>query len=103
MGGLSKNKLNKMHVIMNKSLQVILNVKFDEKFIPSMATNEMYKRLNLLKLEDLYKYFLLKFINYFLYGSKTQCFDLYFSNLLPNHGYSTWDIKINYPSIRLDM
>ena len=88
---------------MNKSLRVVLNVKFDENFVPSMATNEMYKKLKLLKLEDIYKYFLLKFVHSFLYGSKTQFFDLYFFNLLPNHGYSTRGVKINYPSIRLDM
>ena len=63
MGGKSSNKLNGIQVIMNKSLRLILNVKFNENFEPSISTNNMYKKLNLLKFKDIYHYFCLKFIH----------------------------------------
>ena len=102
-GGASQNKLSSIQIVMNKTLRIILNVKFNENFVPSISTNDMYKQLKLLKLKDIYNYFSLKFIHSFLYGSKSETFYSHFYHLLPQHGYATRGIKMNFPRIRLEI
>ena len=48
-GGVASNKLLPIQVIMNKTLRYILNVQFDNNYRPLMRTDDMYKKLNLLK------------------------------------------------------
>ena len=88
---------------MNFALRHILKVKFDMFHRPLMATNDMYKKLNLLKLNDVYEFFILKFIQSCFYGRNSEIFDNYFFHLLPDHSYSTRNIKINFPQIRLEL
>ena len=62
-GGIPEANLRGIKTTLNKILRHILKVKYDENNIPLMPTSEMYKTLNLLKFDDVYKYFLLKFIH----------------------------------------
>ena len=101
-GGVSENKLNTIQVSMNKSLRIILNVKFDENIFSSISTNQMFKQLRLLKIKDIYNYFCIKFIHSFLYGTRSRIFQVHFLHLLPNHNYNTRNIKMNLPSIRIE-
>ena len=59
------------------------------------------KNLNLLKFNDIYHYFCLKFIHSLLYGRMKHTFDINFSQLLPKHHYETRYYKLNLPKIRL--
>ena len=93
--GVSTNKLKHIHILMNKSLRLILKVTYNENHLPSITVNEMHKKLELFNLSDIHKYFCLKFIYELLYGSKTHIFIGNFSYLLPDLTYSTRGIKNN--------
>ena len=67
-----------------------------------VPTTQIYKELKILKFNDIYKYFLLKFVNFCVY-KRCDLFFEYFYELLPNHGYSTRGIRINLPAARLDV
>ena len=99
-GGILNTHLEPIQIKMNKILRVILGVKFNENRVPLMPTNQMYTTLNLLKLDDLYRFSLLKFIHFILYNEQLT-FTKYFGPLLPTHAYNTRNIKINLPSVRL--
>ena len=77
-GGLNETNLSRIQVAMNKILRNILQVRFDENYIPVMSTNVMYKTFNILKSMDVYSYFLLKFIHKNYYEN----FDLFHDNFL---------------------
>ena len=62
-GGIPEANLRGIKIALNKILRNILKVKHDENNIPLMSTGEMYKMLNLLKFNDVYRYFLLRFIH----------------------------------------
>ena len=101
-GGVSANKLNKIQILMNKTLRIILNVSFDG-FVPNVGTSDMYKQLGLLKLKDIYCFFCIKYIHSLLYGTRTAKFIENFSHLLPNHAYNTRKMKINLPFIKISL
>ena len=88
---------------MNKSLRSILGVTFNENYIPSKPTSEMYKELEMLKLKDIYKYFLLKFLHSVIYGNRSYIFNNYFLELVPTHGHNTRSFKFKYPQVRLEV
>ena len=62
----------------------------------------MYKSLSLLKFDDIYKYFLLKFLHLSIYKN-TEIFNKY--NLLPllTHSYGTRGTRINFPSVPVEV
>ena len=101
-GGLSYEHRRNIQIGMNKILRQILCVNYDENHRPLVSTDEMYKKLNLLKFDDIYDFFLLKFIHFVLYKDR-RIFDNYFNDLLPIHNYETRNIRINLPQIRLDI
>ena len=86
--------------MLNKILRTILKVKF-ENYIPLLRTDEMYRTLNLLKFDDIYRYFLLRFINDAQYKN-IVFYEKYFAPLVPAHRYETRGVKINLPDARLD-
>ena len=101
-GGVPEANLRNIKIAMNKILRYILRVEYDDNGVPLMATSEMYKTLKLLKFDDIYRYFLLKFIHDAFYR-KTEIFREYYAPLLPSHSYGTRGIRINLPSIRLEV
>ena len=101
-GGVRAANLNNIKTMINNILRCILKVEYDEHNVPLMSANKMYKSLNLLKFEDVYKYFLLKFLHYSMY-TNTDFFNKYYLPLLPAHSYGTRGIKINLPSVRLEV
>ena len=67
-----------------------------------MPTNDMYKSLDLLKFEDIYKYFLLNFMHFVMYKNNDM-FNNYIMPLLPQHNYVTRNTRINLPNVRLQI
>ena len=101
-GGSTDNVLRPVKVALNKILRTILNVRYDENHRPLMNTTAMYERLRLLQFNQIYEYFLLKFIRYAIYED-TRLFNKLFAHLLPNHQYGTRHNRFNLPAVRLDV
>ena len=101
-GGTFKVHTDTINVTINKILRVVLGVKYDRNRIPMMRTGDMYKKLDLLKFKDIYKFTLLKFFHKIVYTNNDNTFNDYFSHLLPTHNYETRGVKINLPQVRLD-
>ena len=101
-GGIRGNNLKNIKTMINNILRCILNIYFDQHNLPLMSVNDMYKSLNLLKFEDVYRYFLLKFLHLSFYKS-SDLFNKYYLPLLPTHSYGTRGTKINLPSVRLEV
>ena len=101
-GGVPEANIRNIKISLNKILRSILKVEYDENNVPTMHTNEMYKTLNLLKFQDIYKYFLLKFIHFILYRDN-EMFVKYLMPLMPNHRYNTRNNRINLPNVRLQV
>ena len=101
-GGIYNNQLNPIITKINKILRVILDVKLNENRIPTVSTSEMYKVLNFLKFDDVYRFSLIKFLHFILYKDK-NIFLKHFAPLLPNHLYNTRNSRINLPKVRLDI
>ena len=73
-GGVSENKLRLIQIQMNKALRHIFNIiNFYHRYKPLMATNDMYKTLNLLKIKDVYQFF-----HSYIYGTHFQIFENHF-------------------------
>ena len=98
-GGLYEIHYNRVSVILNKILRIILNVKSNEHNIPLVSVNTMYKQLGFLKFKDIFRYFLLKFIHFISYDR----FDIFIDNFavfLPSNQYNIRNNRINLPLIR---
>ena len=91
--------LNPIKVKLNNILRIISNVRYYNG-IPDIPLSRMYVDLNILKFNDLYKLYLLKFLHKILYGNNDY-YAKYFSHLLPTHSYNTRNTRINLPSVRL--
>ena len=101
-GGISATNLKNIKTMLNSILRCILNVKYDDNNVPMMHVNDMYKSLNLLKFDDIYKYFILKFLHHVFYKN-VDLFNKYYKHLLPAHTYETRNTKINLPIVRLEI
>ena len=102
-GGCYPSYLTNIKTTLNKILRCILKAHdLNYDYRPLVRTNTLYINLNVLKLQDIYKYFLLKFVHFCFYR-RFDIFLEYFSNLLPIHNYNTRNIKINLPIVRLDI
>ena len=101
-GGSNENNLRNIKIGLNNILRIILNVRRDENNVPLRSTNEMFKELNMLKLDDAYKLTLLKFLHYAFYKN-SSLFLKFYSPLLPNHNYNTRLNRINLPNVRLEI
>ena len=101
-GGISTANLKNIKTMMNNILRCILKVERDHNNIPLVSVNAMYKSLNLLQFDDIYRYLLIRFLHLVLYKN-TELFNEYFAPLLPSHSYNTRNIRINLPVVRLEV
>ena len=101
-GGLNEFHLNRISVILNKILRIILKVKSDENNIPLMSVNEMYKQLGFLKFKDIYRFYILRFIHFILYD-RFDIFIKFFTCCLPSNNYDTRNNRINLPYARTEV
>ena len=100
-GGMCKTNLVEIHILINKILRNILNVQYIN-YVPVIPVNDMYKTLKLLKFEDIYTFFLLKFIHFLLY-KRFDLFEEHFSSYLPNNDYAIRNQRINLPLVRTEV
>ena len=90
-----------LNVKINNILRIILNVK-RINYIPNMSTSIMYKELKILKLNDLYKFNILKFIHRTFHNDNGHLIDTYFSDLLINRENARRQ-RLRIPDVRLDI
>ena len=101
-GGISEANIRCIKTTLNNILRNILKVEYDENNVPLMSTAEMYKKLKFLKFDDVYKYFLLRFIHDVFYR-QSHFYNEYYAPLLPSHSYGTRGVRISLPSVRLEV
>ena len=101
-GGIKESNKANIKILINKILRSILLVKTDQNHRPLMHTDEMYKSLGLLKFDDIYQYYLLRFIHFAFHGNET-IFHEHFQPLIPSHDYPTRDVRILIPKARLEI
>lgn len=89
-------------VLINKVLRIILKVRKNNNNIPLMSTNLMFYRLGLLKFDDVYTYYLLKFLRKSLY-SDPKLLNKYYIKYVPQHQHSTRNNILILPKCRLDI
>ena len=77
-GGVSENKLRPIQVQMNFALRNILNINYDNFHSPLLNTNSMFLKLNLLKLKEVFQYFMTKFIHSCIHGKNYFIFQEHF-------------------------
>ena len=94
--------IRKITISVNKIIRTILGVKFINH-LPILPTSKSYKALDLLKLDDVYRYYLLLFIHSFLYGSNFEIFMSKFLPLMPNHAYNVKNLDIHLPNYRINV
>ena len=99
-GGIPAAGLKKIKTMISNILRCILRVRYDQNNVPLMSVSDMYMCLNLLKFDDIYKYFLLRFFHFSFYKD-TETFNKYYLPLLPTHSYGTRGTRINLPSVRV--
>ena len=82
---------------MNKIIRIISRVPHNDYGIPILSTNSLYKSLKILKFNDFYNFYLLKFAHKLLY-SETDPLTNY---LYPLFIYLlTRGVRINLPNVR---
>ena len=101
-GGTYQTHVQKIAVKMHAITRNILGVKMGPNYQPLVPTSVTYKKLNIMKLEDVHQFYLLKFI---LYTSRKnpELYDRYFSSLEPIHDYGTRNPRMNLPFIRTEV
>ena len=75
---------------------------YNENNTPLTSTNVTDKSLYVLKFDDIYKYFLLKFLHFVFY-ERFDLFIIHFKDLLPSQNYDTRNNRINLPYVRTDV
>ena len=101
-GGIPAAGLKNIKTMINNILRCILRVRYDQNNVPLMSVSDMYKCLSLLKFDDVYKYFLLRFLHFSFYKD-TETFNKYYLPLLPTHSYGARGTRINLPSVRVEV
>ena len=101
-GGSPESSVSKIRIALNKVLRTILKIPLTGG-PPRISANEMYVRFSLLKYDDVYKYFLLKFYHECRFGAHVEIYRNYFLPLLPASNHNTRSSKYNLPVVRLEV
>jgi len=101
-GGVPFNRKKRVITLLNKSLRSMLRVRYDENNIPLTCTSELYRKSEILKLDDMYRFQVLKFMNRALYHDE-RLFKSAFAPLVPQHSHNTRGVRFNLPPVRLEI
>ena len=97
-GSAPPSHLKCLTVRVNNLLRTILGVTW-ENGRPSMGTNEMYRETGLLKLSNIYKLNLYKFLRLLLDGQLPEFWELLMAKYITAHDYNTRQIRFRHPNI----
>ena len=101
-GDMTRQNYRNVYVKINKILRIVLNVKYNDNHVPLLNTNLMYKQLNFLKLKDVYRFFLLKFIHFVMFKRHDIYIDCFEAHL-PVNTHNTRNNRINLPYVRTEV
>ena len=101
-GGTYQTYMQKIALKINAILRNILSIKMGPNYQPLVPTSLMYKKLGIMKIEDVYMFQLLKFYNN-IRANHPLMYGKYFSQLEQNHNYGVRNRRINLPYVRTEI
>ena len=101
-GGVSNSNLQPIIMKINQILRNVLKVSYNSDRRPLVPTSMVYKKLSVLKFEDIYEFNLLKFV---IYVSRLngEIWTNYFAHLEPSHSYNIRNTGLNNPTVRTNV
>ena len=97
-GGAPEVYINKLKVKQNKLLRAILGVE-TVNGIPQERTVNMYNNLGVLTVNNLFRFYLFKFLNLLMKGMLPYFYDLLLRPLLSTHDYNTRAGRFRHPLV----
>ena len=101
-GGTYQTYMQKIALKINAILRNILSIRMGPNYQPLVPTSLMYKKLGIMKIEDVYMFQLLKFYNN-IRANHPLMYGKYFSQLEQNHNYGVRNRRINLPYVRTEI
>ena len=101
-GSAPPSHLKCLTVRVNNLLRTILGVTW-ENGRPSMGTDEMYRELGLLKLNNIYKLNLYKLLRLLLDGKLPEFWELLMAKYVTSHAYNTRRKRVRHPDINCEV
>ena len=97
-GSAPPSNLKTLIIRVNNILRVILGVKW-RNGKPLLSNDELYKQLDVMKINSIYKYNLYKFLRLILDGELPQFWQLLLARYVSPHAYNTRNIRFRHPNI----
>ena len=70
---------------------------------PSMSNNDLYKRMNVLRLENIFKFNLFKLLRLLLDGKLADFWEILLADYVAPHSYNTRQIRFRHPDISTEV
>ena len=97
-GAPPNSHLDKMQIKQNKLLRAILGVQIVD-YIPEVPTTDMFRLTNILKVRNLFKYYMFKFLVHILQGRMPYFYNTLLRPLEVHHRYGTRNHSFRQPFI----
>ena len=101
-GSAPTSHMKRLTVRVNNMLRVILGVRW-ENGRPTVGTDEIYKQLGLLKVENIFKYNMFKLLRQLLDGQIMDFMELLLSQYASTHTYQTRQIRYRHPALTCEV
>ena len=101
-GSSPESHLKHLKIRINSILRVILGVTW-ENGRPTTSTNDLFRQLELLKLESVFKYNIYKFLRLLLDGELLDFRDLLLSEYVTQHTYNTRNVGFRHPDLTCEV
>ena len=70
---------------------------------PTMSNSQLYRKLGLLNLPDVYKYNLFKFLKSLIDGGLPNFWNILLSEHVTNHAYNTRQLRFRHPALTCEV
>ena len=101
-GGAPETTIKPIAIKMNKILRNVMKVRYDSTRRPLIPTNEVYKKLSVLYLNNVFELNLIKFIKS-CKEDNNEIWNKFFKALEPSHHYGTRGNKLRLPNVRTEV
>ena len=101
-GSAPPSHLKSLIVRINNLLRTILGVVW-ENGRPLLSNNELYKQLNLLKLNSIFRINLYRLLRLLLDGELPEFWQLLLGNYVTTHSYNTRNVRFRHPNIACEI